>query len=567
MHTLSKRDGEAEASMIAAGRLRRGIPGRRPGKDVTRNRRRLTLVLVPVMLFVLACGSGGQGGGGSAGGGTFRVGADADIYTVEPPARASVAVWRPNASVFETLAAATADLRVAPLLATSWEFRAPNTWRFHLRRGVTFHNGVPFDAAAVVHYFNQFLAAPGSPGWVPGVNANSATAVDSDTVDVVTEPVNHQLIRYLTQPQVPVVAPGTYPGPGTSAENTPMGTGPFRFVSYAKGRELVVGRFDGYWGERPQVERIVFRFMPDGNSRVLALQAGEVDAIYDVPRQQTDELGRDPAIEVVRSRVGAYQALMLNKNGKPPYDILSDESVRRAIAYAVNQPAIINNVWQGTAVVQPTIIPPRLLAPCADKVKGYPYDPGEARRLLSSAGWQPGPDGIRAKDGRRLELKLTAYLPDEQRPLPELVKAQLREVGVAVNVVLPPDTAAYSKMLAAGEADIFSEGSGSAVEHPYGMSDNLWQDPTESGSYAIFAPGDQYGYNDVFLRARAATTEESFNCNVAEMLHIIVDQAVVAVPMAGIQRVYGLSDRVQGFVPHYYVPNQQWDMVSLGESR
>ncbi len=489
------------------------------------------------------------------------MGANADIFDVKPPEDASVAVWRPNASVFETLVAATAQLTVEPLLATSWEFRAPNTWRFHLRKGVTFHNGAPFNAEAVVHYFNEQLA-PGSS--VPGINPDSATAVDEDTVDVVTDPVNHQLIRYLTQPQVPVVAPGTYPGPGTNEQNTPTGTGPFSFVSYEQGQELVVERSPDYWGERPNIQQITFRFMPDGNSRMLALKAGEVDAIYDVPRQQTKELEEDTKIQVVRSRVGAYHALMLNANGEPPYNILGDVRVRKALAYAINQPAIVENVWQGSAKVQPSIIPPKVLGPFADKIKGHPYDPDKAAQLLSSAGWEPGADGIRTKDGRRLELKFTAYLPDEQRPLPELVKAQLKDVGMAVNVVLPPDTSAYYDIMTNGQADIFSEGSGSAIEHPYGMTDNLWQEPGESSVYALFAPGDRYGYNEVFLKARAARTEEDFDRLTAEMLDIIVDEAVTAVPIAGIKRVYGLSSRVHGFEPHYYVSNQQWDMVSLG---
>lgn len=520
-------------------------------------------MLVPLVLLA-ACSSGGETAGDagtSEGGGTLVVGADADIFDVQPPEDASVAVWRPNASVFETLAAATADLTVEPLLATSWEFREPNTWRFQLREGVTFHNGVPFNAEAVVHYFNEQLAAGSS---VPGINPDSATAVDENTVDVVTDPVNHQLVRYLTQPQVPVVAPGTYPGPGTNEENTPTGTGPFRFVSYEEGTELVVARFEGYWGERPELREMVFRFMPDGNSRMLALKAGEVDAIYDVPRQQTRELEEDTKLEVVRSRIGAYHALMLTANGEPPYDILGDVRVRRAVAYAIDQPAIVQNVWQGSAKVQPSIIPPKVLGPSAEMIEGYPYDPNRAAQLLSSAGWVPGPDGIRSKDGRRLELKFTAYLPDEQRPLPELVKAQLAEVGIAVNVALPPDTSAYYDIMTNGEADIFSEGSGSAIEHPYGLTDNLWQEPGESSVYGLFAPGDRYGYNDVFLRARAVRSEEDFSRLTAEMLNIVVDEAVTAVPIAGIQRVYGLSSRVRGFEPHYYVSNQQWDMVSFG---
>ncbi|MGH2371543.1 MAG: ABC transporter substrate-binding protein, partial [Chloroflexota bacterium] len=202
------------------------------------------------------------------------VGSPVDEYTVSPPERATVAMFGNAAPVFETLTRSTPDLAVEPLLATAWEFRAPGTWRFTLRRGVTFHNGVAFNAQAAAWNVNERLA---KQGFIPGIKADSAVVVDEFTIDVTPNPANMQLPGYLTNTYYSMVAPNTSAGAATSPESTPTGTGPFKFVSYQKDRELAVSRFDGYWGKKPEADGARYIWRKESAVRAAMVKVGEAD--------------------------------------------------------------------------------------------------------------------------------------------------------------------------------------------------------------------------------------------------------------------------------------------------
>ncbi len=506
---------------------------------------------------------GGTQGGRDAAEQVLVVGAAENTAEVKPPPEANVAMGYgdANAPVFEPLVRMTPDFTIEPLLATSWEFRAPSTWRFHLREGVTFHNGTPFNAEAVAYTVNELWANQDSN--ILGVGPNSAKVVDEYTVDITTEQPNHRLVEQLVHPSNAIVAPGTYAGPGTTPENTPTGTGPFEFVSYDQPKELVVERFDDYWGKKPALDKIIFRFIPDDNSRILALQAGEVDAIYNVPREQATQLDRDPNIRVVRSGAGAYDALLLNSHGQPPHDILRDRTVRLALAHAIDKQTIVENVWKGNAEVMQTVIPAPVLGRYADLVKGHPYDPGRARALLEQAGWRPGPDGIRVKDGRRLELTMVVINSKLQRPMPELVKAQLKEVGIDLQIQVPGDPNIYYDRLSAGEGDIFAEVGNQNDANPIFLGAIFTGvQPGGFPDYGkLFGPHGEY--DRIFAEAFSTADTEKVRRMAAEVMHIAVDEYVAAIPIAGIYRIWGLSERVEGFVPHPSETNQTWQAVRL----
>lgn len=526
------------------------------------DRLRLFATLLALVLLAAACATTGDEEAGEQAAPVVQelvVGSPVDEYTLSPPERATVAMFGNSAPVFETLAQSTPDLTVEPLLATSWEFREPGTWRFLLRRGVRFHNGVAFDAQAVVWNINERLA---KQGFIPGLKADSAVAVDPFTVDVTPSPVNMQLPEYLTNTYYSMVAPNTHAGAGASADSTPTGTGPFRFVSYQKDRELVVSRWDGYWGTKPTLEKITFRMTPDGNSRVLALKANDVHAILNVPREQIKELEADKSFQIVKSRTGAFQMLKLNMSGEAPYDILADLRVRQAMAYAIDEQSIVDNVWRGGAEVMASPRNPALLGRYGDRIKGYPHDKARARSLLDEAGWRVGGDGVRAKEGRRLQLEMVVYLPDEQRPLPELVQAQLREVGIDMKITVPADTSAYFAVQREGKGDIFSEGAASGIEHP-GSPTGSW---LKSGSSArIYGISDAYDALNTQLRSTSNIDEQQRLT--AEMLRIAMDETVAAINIAGVFRIYGLSAAVDGFRPWTFIMNQKWAGVSLKAAR
>lgn len=494
----------------------------------------------------------------------LAVGALEDIYVLDPPEDADVAVRYPNTGVFETLVVMGPDFSIQPLLATEWEFREPGTWRFQLREGVAFHNGAPFNAEAVAYTVNERLGASSRSGRL-GIGPGAAQVVDEYTVDISPNASQHRLLEELAHPSRAMVAPGTHPGVGTNPEDTPTGTGPFRFISYDVGETVVVERFDEYWGDGAGVQQITFRFMPDSNSRLLALQAGEVDAVYEIPRQQVSEFEDNPDFTVMRSGVGAYNALMVSVRGPAPYDLLSDLRLRQAVAYGIDKEAVVEDVWGGNAEVMPTMIPANLLGKYADEIEGYPHDPEEATRLLDEAGWVLGTDGVRTKDGRRLELTLVSSGSADEgtNPMPELVQAQLAEIGIELRTEVVGDSNLYSDRLEKGEGDLFNFVGNQEVPNPFFLG-SLFTGVQPGGIELYgerFGPGPEF--DDVFAMGYASDDRDESLRLAAEAMSIAIDESVSAIPIAGIYRIWALSSDLEGFAPHPSAQTQKWASVDL----
>ena len=345
-----------------------------------------------------------------------------------------LAVNAPNANIYERLTHVDEHFQLKPGLAERWELRPDGrTWRFFLRKGVTFHDGSPFTAADVI--FSVDRAARRGGGAIDATEG-ATVAVDDHTVDFTPARPNFKVPIRLSNVSnhVHIIKAGT------DSSVHPMGTGPVKFVSHSPDELIRVERYDGYW-DRPNAARvrsILFKFIPDGNARVLALRAGDVDVIMDVPREAVTELKKDANLRVVQAALGGFNAIYINVLGRDEFAITADRRLRQALAMGINRDQIVKDVYEGNAAPLPTLVPPALLGAQKDKVKGPPaYDPAGARRILDDLGWRPGPDGVRVKDGRRLEIVIGSGFPSPelQRPIPEVLQSQLRQVGVGAKIV------------------------------------------------------------------------------------------------------------------------------------
>lgn len=196
---------------------------------------------------------------------TLIVGTPADSFNTEGD-RANLGMFPINANIFETLVRMTPDFQVEPWLAERWEYQGENTWRFHLRDDVTFHDGQPFTAEAVKFSFDRLARGGGAR---LAIGPDSTTVIDQHTVDVTTTEPNLRLVDQLVHPSLgPIIAPGSEVG------TKPVGTGPFRFVEYAEGERLIVEGNEDYWAGQPILQEITFRFIPDGNVRWLSSRQG-----------------------------------------------------------------------------------------------------------------------------------------------------------------------------------------------------------------------------------------------------------------------------------------------------
>jgi peptide/nickel transport system substrate-binding protein len=505
-----------------------------------------------------ACG--GDGGGDQAArprrGGRLVVGAREDAYETKG-AEANLGQYPQNVNIFEGLVRMDADYQVVPVLAESWEFNAPNTWRFTLRQGVTFHDGTPFTAEAVKYSFDREAEAGGG---TPGFDKKGNKIIDDFTIEVTPQFENRRLVEQIVHPESFIVAPGSNPG------EKPIGTGPFRFGSYRKQQDLTVRRFDGYWGKKALLDEVVFRFLPDPNARRLAFEAGELDLLIDVPREAVADL-EGKGFKIANAAPGAYSALYQNISGKKGYTVLQDSAVRHAIGYAIDRDTLVGSLFEGLAEPEQTMIPARLLGETnAAKIEGFTYDPDQATQLLEEAGWTADGDGVRSKDGQRLSIQLINGFPSAQThgAVPEFLQDQLREVGIEVEIIKTPDTASYEERLVSGEGDLWIEQGSQNDANPAFLPALLFWSVGlfgDIGYQPLFAPGKEF--DAIIVSALKSPDSEEVKSLVADAMRVLIDEAAVVTPLAGVYLIYAMRDKVQGFAPQPSNLQIYYDGVSL----
>ena len=488
----------------------------------------------------------------------LRVGFTADQIVTEG-VRATLGL-QPGIQVTETLTYLTEKYEVLPRLAERWEFRAPNTWRFFIRRGVRFHDGQPLNAQAVKEgLFDRTARIPG--GGTIKAGPNSAVVVDEFTVDFTPTVPNLRVPEQIVHPQNGVVAPGTDHG------KRPVGTGPFRFVEYLPKERLVVERNPDYWGEKAKVARITFRFYPDANARLLALQAGDIDLATEVPRSDAKAL-KDRGFQVLNSTVGAYEAMYANIHGSPPFDILSDPNVRKAVALGIDRKKLVDNVLDGLASMEQTFVPSQTLGRYASQVRGFSLDLNRARSLLDQSGWRPGPDGIRTKGDRRLKLTIVSGFPSAEvhRPIPVFLQSELRNLGIEAEVVERPDSTSFYDLMKEKRGDLWLEQGNQNDANPGFLPNLLFStDPSTSSAegqtQGISAPGPRF--NELLAPSLKDPDLDKAQAATAAAIRELVDETTSVIPLAGIFRIYGAKSTVQGIVPHPSQTSFNWSAVGI----
>lgn len=288
----------------------------------------------------------------------------------------------------------TADGELVPMLAESWERVDDLTWRFALREGVTFHNGEPWNAEAAKFSIDQAID-PDLKAWhrfASGSVLAGAEVVDEYTVDITTQTPNPSLPNVLTA--IDMVPPG-YVGESQENQNTaPVGTGPFKFVSFTPRSELVLERNDDYWGELPSISDLTFRIIPEASTRVAALQAGEVQLINSLSPENLSTL--EGAGAKIESSATTRTVMIALRSDQGP---LTDPLVRQAMNYAVNKEEIVEALLNGIAT--PLTGPMATTLPGArTDLEPYSYDPDKARALLEEAGYAGEPIKLAVGAGR-----------------------------------------------------------------------------------------------------------------------------------------------------------------------
>lgn len=350
--------------------------------------------------------------------------------------------WRPGTT------------EVEPGLATRWSVSEDgNRWTFHLRDGVKFHDGTPFDASAVVFSFERLLV-PEHPSYLRGSDADyrrgllksirRVVAIDPATVEIQTGSPYAPLLGDLAM--YPIVSPPAVTRWGDAFVEHPVGTGPYELETWARGEQVVVRRFEGYWGAQPAISRIVFRVVVDPRQRLVELESGSVDLATSILPDEQPFVALHPDL-VLHSAPGNDVSYLAFNTRRPWF---ADPRVRRAASYAINKEPIVKLAYQGRAIAADGPLPPSSWAYRAPHTR-YTYDPVTARKLLGEA----------AADGTfHPDVVLNLYALSTPRPYlsqPERVarflQSALAQVGIKTRLVLLP-YAEHKAIVEAGYHDL-----------------------------------------------------------------------------------------------------------------
>ncbi|MEJ2302844.1 MAG: ABC transporter substrate-binding protein [Anaerolineales bacterium] len=388
------------------------------------------------------------------GGGTLIFAQSADAGTLDPALETSANSLAPATHILEGLTDfEPGSTTPIPSLATSWDVTDDGLeWTFHLREGVTFQDGTPFNADAVVFNFerwwdtsnpynkgaDQFIywdyMFQGFKGDENSVLAN-VEKVDDMTVKLTLNRPNASMLNTLAMENFRFASPAAVEEQGDNygtAEGKAVGTGPFMVKEWVKEDHLTLARNDNYWGEMPTLDEIVYRVIPDTSAAFLALQAGEIDMISLWASPSPDEIAQaqaDPNIQVVYNpafNVG-YLGLNLYK------DWLQNINVRLAISYAIDKQAIIDALYPGDAEPAKEFQPPSLWGFNED-IEDYPYDPAKAKEYLDQA----IAEGVQIPDPAIFYVMPVsrAYYPQPQQT-GELIQSMLADIGINAEIQSP----------------------------------------------------------------------------------------------------------------------------------
>lgn len=451
----------------------------------------------------------------------------------------------------------TAELM--PSLAESWNSDAAGkTWTFKLRQGVKFHDGTALDAKAVAFNVNRWWD-PKDPqghrnaGKIYEIWPQLLGGFKGDPKSLVTDVkvLNPQTIQFvLKQPfaMFPDVIASAYFGIASPAAiqkagakyGTPgaaaVGTGAFLFKDWRTGDRIVLAKNPTYWQSGlPNSEGIIFRSVKDPSARLAQLRAGQLDFTVDLAPDQKSEVESDPKIQAIRRPTFNVGYIALN----PSHKALSDVRVRRAIAHALNRPALVKSFWAGLGETDEYFTPP-ILTPWGQtqNVLGFNYDPAKAKQLLTEAGYG---------SGFNLEFW---YMPVSRQSFPvpkaiaEAMAVDLGKVGIRTTLKTQ-DWAAY---LAGRNKSPGYQAFMLGWTGDYGDADNFF--------YPHFGPG---GTRDIgnwkneklwqLLDQARATPDKGKRSQIHQQADAIIREAVLRIPIVHSEALLAHRKRVKGWTP------------------
>lgn len=329
--------------------------------------------------------------------------------------------------------------KVVPGLAERWEYNDDQTeLTFYLRKDVQFHNGDPFTAETVKKNLEHKHSNPAFYSLKGITDIIKMEVIDEHTLKLT---YSHPFYAYLQDfcwPDVnPIVAEELLIEGDFQTVAGVIGTGPYIYDEMVPGQYTRFVRNESYWGEKPDFDEVIVKYIPDSTSRIQSLKTGEIDMIFGSALISYDEYDQIIKMDGIGGQIADNETRVRDITLNASRPLMSDLNVRKAIAYAINKEAINETIFSGYE--PPAEIPATHDTPYAD-VKldvAFSYDPDQAVQLLEKSGWMLNEKtGIREKDGQPLSLVMTMeeLFDAGTKPVANILKSQLQKVGIEINI-------------------------------------------------------------------------------------------------------------------------------------
>lgn len=505
----------------------------------------ITAVLLIVLAFA-ACGSGKETGGSTDSSNndaaakseseevkdTLIVATTYDAKSLDPHATNDVASSNIMEQIYDTLVKLDENSEVVGSLAEKFEVLDETTYKFYLKKGVKFHNGEELKASDVKYSFERAISPiGGSIAHIVGdIDPNGFEIIDDYTIIIKTKKPNSAFLPSLTHKGGGVILnQKAVEAAGDNYSMNPIGTGPFKFVSWDKGDKIVLERFDDYYGESPYFKKMIIRAIPEGTNRTIELESGGVDIAYDITTNDIKRVEDNPDLKLVRKMSNSTTYFAFNTQKKPFDDI----KVRQAIGYAIDTDTIVNAVFRGVGAPADGPVPPNIKY--FNKELGSPdYDIEKAKALLAEAGY---PNGFKAK--------IWTNEKQARIDMATIIQNQLKEIGIEVEIQVL-EWGAYLEGIKKGEHEMFIVG---------------WSTQTPDPDMALFGPfhSSQKGKNnfsyydnsvvDELLEKGRLIADSPEREEIYKRLQKIIREEAPWVVLNNSEAVIGVRSNIEGFKP------------------
>lgn len=530
----------------------------------------LALFSLGLLLVFVACGgnntagdggnedeTGGESGNGQTGEKVLIFARGGDSQSLDYASTQDGESARVTVQIYESLLQFDEhSFEVKPHLAESWTVSDDGLrYTFKLREGVKFHDGTDFNAEAVKINFERW-SDPDHPysfkdeGFVYSVYGNQFGGFKGDENHLIKE-INvlseYEIEFVLTRPfgaflqnmamsYFAIASPAALEKYGPDIKENPVGTGPFKFVSWTKNDSIVLEKNEDYWMEGyPKLDKVIFQVIPDNSARLTALRAGDIDLMDGLNPDDYEQVKNEPGLQVFERETNNFGYLGFNVEKEP----FNNPLVRKAMHHAVDKQGLVDLLFAGLG--QPAVLPlPPTYLGYNDEVEPYDYNPELAKQLLAEAGY---PNGF--------EFELWAmpvarpYMPDPERAA-EILLANFADIGLSAKIVTM-EWATYLEEVTTGKQDVFMLGwSGTNGDPDYFLGNlNSTRGIPENNSTFYSNPE----VDRLLDEARVTIDEEERAALYREALAIIHEDTPM-IPLVHSIPVLAGSERVKNYIPH-----------------